>query len=159
MKRRLLFPAVLSALLVLLGGIDARAQNLALNRPATGSVACNASEGPAQAVNGTVNGGLTDKFCTNVAPGWLQVDLGTAQTIGSFTVRHAGAGGESASFNTRDFNIQVSPTGSTWTTVVTATASTGSVTTHTIAAQGARYVRLNVTAASQTTDATARTRS
>src|SRR5687767_14710290 len=103
MKRRLLVPSVLLTLLVLSGGTDAAAQNLALNRPATGSMACNPSEGPAQAVNGSVSGGITDKFCTSVAPGWLQVDLGTAQTIGSVTVRHAGAGGESVSFNRRDF--------------------------------------------------------
>src|SRR5262245_16576138 len=127
MRRQLAFSAV--AILSLASAAPAIAQNLALNKAATGSAACNANETPARAVNGTVSGGLTDKFCTSVAPGWLQVDLGALQSLGSFTVRHAGAGGESTSFNTRDFNIQISTNGSTWTTAVTVTGSTASVTT------------------------------
>jgi hypothetical protein len=139
------------ALALLFPGAEAAAQNLALNRPATGSTACNANEGPAKAVNGSVSGSTSDKFCSPVSPGWLQVDLGLAQNIGSFTVRHAGAGGESATWNTRAFTIQISTNGSTWTTPVSVTANTANVSTHPIATQSARYVRLNVTTATQTT--------
>ncbi|MFC4587026.1 lectin [Sphaerisporangium corydalis] len=130
--------------------------NLALNRTATGTTPCGASEGPEKAVNGSVSGGNSDKWCSLVSPKWLQVDLGSARNVSTFTVRHASAGGESATFNTRDFNLQVSTDGSAWTTVATVTGNTAGVTTHPIATTSARYVRLNVTTPAQTTDAAAR---
>jgi chitinase len=80
--------------------------NLALNKPATGSAACNANEGPAKAVNGSVSGGNTDKFCSLASSKWLQVDLGSSQALGSAEISHASAGGESASYNTRAFTLQ-----------------------------------------------------
>ena len=46
----------------------------ASRRPPTAS--CNADEGPAKAVNGSVTGGNTDKWCSLGATKWLQVDLG-----------------------------------------------------------------------------------
>ena len=71
-------------------------------------------------------------------------------------VRHAGAGGESAAFNTRDFDLQVSPDGTTWTTVASPRGNTANVTTHTITAVSARYVRLNVIAPTSNADTAAR---
>jgi len=131
--------------------------NLALNKPATGSAPCNANEGPAKAVNGSVSGGNRDKWCSLAATRFLQVDLGgSGFAVDRFVVRHAGAGGESASFNTRDFSIQVGPTATSLTTVVTATANTQSVTTHAITSRTARFVRLNVTTPTQTGNAAAR---
>jgi len=130
--------------------------NIALNRPATGTSSCASSEGPEKAVNGSVSGGNSDKWCSLVATQWLQVDLGASYGLTSFTVRHAGAGGESASFNTRAFDIVVSADGASWTTVVTVSANTASVSTHAVAATAARYVRLNVTTPTQTTDGAAR---
>lgn len=130
--------------------------NLALNKPATGSTACNSNESPAKAVNGSVSGGTTDKFCTLASAKWLQVDLGSAQTVSSFTVKHAGAGGESASWNTKAFNIQLSSNGSSWTTVTTVSANTSDVSTHAITTQSARYVKLNITTPTQNGDAAAR---
>ncbi|WP_242112103.1 PKD domain-containing protein [Luteimonas aquatica] len=130
--------------------------NLALNKAATGSAACNGNESPAKAVNGTVSGGNADKFCTLAASKWLQVDLGSAQTVSSFTVKHAGAGGESASWNTRAFDIQLSANGSSWTTVASVAANTANVSTHAVTAQSARYVRLNIATPSQNGDPAAR---
>ena len=130
--------------------------NLALNKPATGTTPCNANETAAKAVNGSVSGGNSDKWCSSAATKWLQVDLGGALSVGRFVVKHAAAGGESASFNTRDFDLQTSTDLSTWTTAVSVTANTASTTTHTIAARTARYVRLNVTLAQQTSNAAAR---
>lgn len=130
--------------------------NLALNKPATGSAACNANEGPAKAVNGSVSGGNSDKWCSAAAPRFLQVDLGGSFAVNRFIVRHAGAGGESTSFNTRAFNIQVSTNGSTFSTVASAAANTASVTTHDVAAATARFIRLNVTTPTQTSDGAAR---
>jgi lysyl endopeptidase len=130
--------------------------NLALNKPATGSTPCNANEGPDKAVNGSVSGGNSDKWCSLAATKFLQVDLGAGVNVGRIVVRHAGAGGESATFNTRAFNIQVSSNGATFTTVATAGANTQNVSTHTIAATTARFVRLNVTTPTQTADGAAR---
>jgi PKD repeat protein len=126
--------------------------NLALNRPATGSTACNSTETPARAVNGSVSGGTTDKFCSLASPAWLQVDLGSAQTVSGFVVRHAGAGGESTAWNTRAFTLQTSSNGTTWSTPVTVTNNTANSSTHAISATSARYIRLNVTTPSQNGD-------
>ncbi len=130
--------------------------NLALNRPATGSTPCNGNETPAKAVNGSVSGGNSDKWCS-LASGtkFLQVDLGSAQNLAKFTVRHAGAGGESTDWNTRDFDIQVSTDGTSFTTVVQARGNTASVTDHAVTTRG-RYIRLNVITPTSSGDPAAR---
>jgi hypothetical protein len=92
-------------------------QNLALGRPATGSLPCSPEQGPEKAVNGTVAGGKTDAWCGEDWPLFLQVDLGAARPVKRFVVKHASAGGENEDFDTRDFNIQVSTDGKTFTTV------------------------------------------
>ena len=125
--------------------------NLALNRPASGSASCNANEAPPKAVNGSVSGGTTDKFCSLAASKFLQVDLQSARSIGRFVVQHAGAGGESTTWNTRVFSIDVSSDGVNFSRAVTVTANTASTSTHTITPVTARFVRLNVTQAQQTT--------
>jgi len=130
--------------------------NVALSKAATADSSCNANEGPEKAVNGSVSGGSSDKWCSLGSTKFWQVDLGTAYPIQSFTLRHAGAGGESTSWNTRDFTLQVSSNGTSWTTVVTVTGNTASVTTHPIATTTARYVRLNITAPTSTGDTAAR---
>ncbi|GAA1028796.1 hypothetical protein GCM10009557_15130 [Virgisporangium ochraceum] len=130
--------------------------NLALGRPATGSAPCVASEGPEKAVNGSVTGGNTDKFCS-VAPGaWLQVDLGAARAVTRFEVAHAGAGGEAAAYNTRAFTISVSADGVTWTQAVAVSGNTLGETTHPVSGVSARYVRLAVGTPTQTTDGATR---
>jgi hypothetical protein len=130
------------------------ATNLALNRPATGSAPCTSTEGPAKAFNGSVSGGLSDKWCSLVAgTRVLTVDLGAARSVTSFTARHAGAGGESASMNTRDFRILTSTDNATWSTAVTVTGNTANVTTRSVAARSARWVRLEITDSEQGTAA------
>jgi hypothetical protein len=130
-------------------------QNVALNRPATGSASCNADETPAKAVNGSVSGGTTDKWCSLAATKTLTVDLGSNRSLNGFVVRHAGAGGESAAWNTRDYDIQVSTDNATWKTVVQARGNTANVTVHNAATSG-RYVRLNVITAEQNGNSAAR---
>lgn len=132
------------------------ASNLALGKAATASTACASTEGPEKAINGSVSGGASDKWCSLTAPRFLQVDLGVAQTVRSVTLKHAQAGGEAASRNTRDFNVQVSTNGSTWTTVATVTGNTAGATTHAFASTTARYVKVNVTTPTQDADASAR---
>ncbi|WP_395297415.1 discoidin domain-containing protein [Kitasatospora hibisci] len=132
------------------------ATNLALGRPATASGRCNADETAAKAVNGSVNGGNGDKWCTLTSSKWLEVDLGSARTLSKFVVKHASAGGESSSYNTRDFTVQVrSASTDPWTTVATVTGNTAGTTTHPVNT-GARYVRLVVTRPTQTADPAAR---
>ncbi|MFP2958403.1 discoidin domain-containing protein [Myxococcus sp. 1LA] len=126
--------------------------NLALNKPTTSSAPCNSSESAAKAVNGSVSGGTTDKFCSLASPAWMQVDLGAAQTVSNFTVQHAGAGGESTGWNSRAFTIQTSSNGSTWTTPVTVSNNTSNSSTHAITPTSARYIRLNVTTPTQNGD-------
>ncbi|MFD0346301.1 discoidin domain-containing protein [Kitasatospora aburaviensis] len=130
--------------------------NLALGRPATASGQCNANETAAKAVNGTVSGGNGDKWCTLTSSKWLEVDLGSARPLSKFVVKHASAGGESSSYNTRDFTVQVrSASTDPWTTVATVTGNTAGTTTHPVNTT-ARYVRLVVTRPTQTTDPAAR---
>jgi Domain of unknown function (DUF1929)/F5/8 type C domain len=129
--------------------------NLALNRPATGSAACTTGETPPKAVNGSVSGGLTDKFCTKVtSTRRLTVDLGTSRSVTTFVVKHAGAGGESTAMNTRDYRVETrNSTAEAWGTAVTVTGNTASVTTSTVASRTARYVQLVVTRSEQGTAA------
>jgi len=93
--------------------------NLALNHPATGSVPCSQEQGPEKAVNGSV----ADKWCADDWPLFLQVDLGAARPVTRFIVKHASAGGENEDSDTRDFNIQLSNDGKTFTTVASSTGA------------------------------------
>ncbi|GAA2602284.1 GH92 family glycosyl hydrolase [Dactylosporangium fulvum] len=129
--------------------------NLALNKPATADSSCAASEGPDKAVNGSVSGGWSDKWCSNGTNRFLQVDLGASVHLGSIVVKHAGAGGESTGWNTRDFDLQVSDNGSTWTTVAQPRGNTADVTTHAVNVN-ARYVRINVITPTSNGDTAAR---
>ena len=74
-------------------GPDGRV-NLALRRPVTGSLPCSPDEGPEKAVNGSVAGGQSDRWCGEDWPLFLQVDLGYARPVSRFVVKHASAGGE-----------------------------------------------------------------
>jgi glucose/arabinose dehydrogenase len=118
--------------------------NIALGRPAAAISSCRSDEGPAKAVNGSWTGGMRDKWCARGATSWWRVDLGSAVSIGTVVIRHAGAGGESPLLNTRDFKLQVGSSSSgPWTTVLTITGNTQNVTTHQIALTR-RYLRLSV---------------
>lgn len=95
------------------------ASNLALNRPATGSTPCREDRGPEKAVNGSVDGGESDSWCSSVYPRFLEVDLGSPRRISRFVVKHASAGGEDESADSREFTIQVSEDGREFVTVET----------------------------------------
>jgi hypothetical protein len=99
-------------------GPDGRV-NLALNRPASGSVPCSPDQGPEKAVSGSV----ADKWCAEDWPLFLQVDLGGVRPVSRFIVKHASAAGESEENDTRDFNIQLSNDGRTFTTVASSTGA------------------------------------
>src|SRR6218665_166325 len=131
-------------------GAASSSTNLALNHDATASASCNASENPSKAVNGSINGGSGDKWCDNTSSDkWWQVDLGSAQSIDKIIVSHAGAGGESAQWNTQDFTLSVSTDNVTFETVATVTGNTANITTHTFPERTARYVKLRIQTAIQ----------
>ncbi|MFD0968140.1 discoidin domain-containing protein [Plantactinospora endophytica] len=132
------------------------ANNLALNRPASADSQCAAAEAPAKAVNGSWTGGNSDKWCSLGTNKWLRVDLQADRQVGRFVVRHSGAGGEKPAWNTRDFDLQVSTDGNTWTTVASPRGNTADVTTHPVTPRTARYVRLNVLNPTSDSDRAAR---
>ncbi|ASA20555.1 discoidin domain-containing protein [Paenibacillus donghaensis] len=128
--------------------------NLALNRPATVDSTCNASQTAAKAVEGSV---INDsKWCSKSSNRSLQIDLGSVKQVNQFVIKHAAEGGETTSYNTKAYNIQVSINGTDWSTVVKVANNTKSVTVDNIASVSARYIKLNVTTPTQTTNPAAR---
>ena len=71
-------------------------------------------------------------------PQWLQVDLGSSQTICQVTLNWEAA-------YAKAFQIQTSPDGTTWTTIYSTTTGTGGIQTLTVTGTG-RYVRMYGTA-------------
>jgi hypothetical protein len=117
--------------------------NLARNKATTSSAACASTETSNKAVDGSLAN--NSKWCSLTAGATLTVDLGSAQTVASFVVKHAGLGGENTGWNTGAFSIATSTDNATWTTAVTVSGSRASRTYHPVAARSARYVRLTVT--------------
>jgi predicted alpha-1,2-mannosidase len=117
--------------------------NLALNKATTSSAACASTEASGKAVDGSLAN--NSKWCSTAAGATLTVDLGSAQTVASFVVKHAGLGGETTGWNTGAFTIATSTDNATWSTAATVSGSRASRTYHPITARSARYVRLTVT--------------
>ncbi|WP_220138873.1 discoidin domain-containing protein [Paenibacillus anseongensis] len=128
--------------------------NLALNKPATVDSTCNVSQTAAKAVDGSVTN--DSKWCSLSSNRWLQIDLGSVKQVNQFVIKHASEGGETTSYNTKAYNIQVSTDGTNWSTVVNVTNNTKSVTVDNITSVSARYIKLNVTTPTQTTNVAAR---
>jgi hypothetical protein len=136
------------------------AQNLARNLPRsayTGSPAtgekCDRGDTPDKAFDGISESSRISpatKWCSEAAQPFLQVDLGANFNVNRFVLEHASAGGEPFSSNTRDFDIQLSTDGASWDRVVTVVGNSYSITTHDIAPQSARFVRLNISLPTQT---------
>lgn len=134
--------------------------NIALGKKATANQSVS-GETPDKAVDGSVSsygGGGNSKWCSNSSAKtkWLMIDLGQTYTINRWVVKHAGAGGESTSYNTKNFKLQKSNNGTTWTDVDTVTNNTASVTDRRVNAFTARYVRLYITTPTQGSDTAAR---
>lgn len=120
--------------------------NVALGKTATATDANSSGEGASNAVDGTTT---THWASTSSGPRWLTVDLGVSKTIKKWIVRNAAAGGETPSFNTRDYKLQVSSNGTTFTNVDTVTSNTSAVTDRNLAGSTGRYFRLYVTTPNQ----------
>lgn len=71
---------------------------------------------------------------------WLRVDLGTTTSVSKVTINWH-------SYYAREYSVQVSTNGSTWTTVKLVSSASGGTVTQTFTARDARYVRINCTRA------------
>ncbi|MCW2903485.1 MAG: sugar dehydrogenase [Streptosporangiaceae bacterium] len=110
----------------------ARKPNLALNRPATASSVYKAGAEAAKSFDGSMSTRWSSKYSS---PQWIRTDLGSTRRVSRFILRWEAAYG-------KNYQIQVSPNGSTWTTVVTRTNGDGKLDTGYFTPQDARYVRM-----------------
>src|SRR6266851_3759191 len=100
--------------------------NLALNHPATASSLENASFPASNAVDGN----LTTRWSSGFSdPQWLQVDLGSVQTICKVVLNWEAAYGKA-------FQIQTSNDGTTWTPIYSTTTGTGGTQTLSVTGTG-----------------------
>jgi RHS repeat-associated protein len=133
---------------------EAHSETLLTATATSPNTSCAASETPDKAVDS----GVGTKWCS-LDPGnkTLQLDLGAVQPLFNMVVWHAGAGGEPATLNTRDYDIAVSSDATNWSTVQQVRGNTTGDTNHQFpAATQARYIRLTVITPTQTTDPAAR---
>ena len=121
--------------------------NIAHAKPATANGSCNSGQVADKAVDGL----LTTKWCSGSTGGryWLDVNLGESVSVSRIIVRHAGAGGETSAYNTKDFTLTVSDEadGGAPATVAAVTGNTNDVTIHRFTPVSARHVRLDITEA------------
>jgi hypothetical protein len=129
--------AALSLVLVAPGGApraaaaDCGTANAAQGRPATASSAENAGTPAAAAVDGNAGTRWSSAFGD---PQWLQVDLGSSQSVCQVVLTWEAAYG-------RSFQIQVSADAATWTSIFSTTTGTGGTQTLDVSGTG-RYVRM-----------------
>ncbi|MFI6478566.1 discoidin domain-containing protein [Nonomuraea sp. NPDC050663] len=109
--------------------------NAALNRPATASSTEGGAFTAAMAVDGNAGTRWSSAFSD---PQWIQVDLGSSKTVCRVGLRWEAAYG-------KDFTIQASPDGTSWTTLRAVTGATGGTASYDVAGSG-RYVRVHGTA-------------
>lgn len=131
MKNLLLFAWLLTA--AFLVGNTAQGQNLALGK--TTSASSN-SQPSANAVDGNGN---TRWESASSDPQWMAVDLGAVQAIDRVRLTWENAYG-------KDFTIQVSTNGTSWTTVATTTNNATTINEYTSLGATGRYVRMYGTA-------------
>ncbi|WP_051367060.1 discoidin domain-containing protein [Hamadaea tsunoensis] len=105
--------------------------NIAQGRPATASSQENAAFPAANAVDGNAGTRWSSAFAD---PQWLQVDLGSTQSICKVVLQWEAAYGKA-------YQIQTSPDGTTWTSIYSTTTAAGGTQTLNITGSG-RYVRM-----------------
>jgi hypothetical protein len=109
--------------------------NIALNKTAAASSLENASFPASAAVDGNTGTRWSSAFSD---PQWLEVDLGSSQSICQVTLDWEAAYGKA-------FQIQTSADGSTWTSIYSTTTGTGGTQTLPVSGTG-RYIRMYGTA-------------
>ena len=116
-------------------GTTCNTTDAALNHPATASSLENSSFPASAAFDGNTGTRWSSAFSD---PQWLEVDLGASQSVCEVSLSWE------AAYATA-FQIQVSPDGSTWTTLYSTTTGTGGNQTLSVSGTG-RYVRMYGTA-------------
>lgn len=121
--------------------------NIALGRPATASSQVNSTQAPATATDGDAN--TYWESANGSFPQWLQVDLGSAFSVGKVTLKLP----PSTAWGTRTqtLSVQTSTNGSTFATAVpsatyTFNPATANTVNITVPATSAQFVRINFTA-------------
>jgi hypothetical protein len=109
--------------------------NIALHQPTTASSTESASFPAANATDGNTGTRWSSAFSD---PQWLEVDLGSSQSICQVTLMWETAYGKA-------FQIQTSTDNSTWTTIYSTTTGTGGTQTLSVTGTG-RYIRMYGTA-------------
>lgn len=97
------------------------------------------------AANGTPSEGYMWTSQDTDGTGWVQLDFKEPFSISRYVIRHAEAGGMDPELNTRDFTIEISLDGDTWTTIGSYTGNTAPVNDVTITPVQAQYLRMTVT--------------
>jgi hypothetical protein len=121
--------------------------NVALNQPTSASSSVNNAQAPSYAVDG--NASSYWESANGSFPQWLQVDLGSAVSIGKVVLKLPPSTSWGA--RTQTLSVQGSTNGTTFTTLVNSASytfdpATGNTVTITFAASSQRYVRINITA-------------
>ena len=153
--------------------VNPPSSNVAINASATATVnllpaaKCTAGSGPENAVDGAWSNIYTDKWCVPSGKPTLTVQLprnAYGYQVERIVIRHAGAGGESPTLNTRAYGllvtqqkVLVSALGlttytSTTSTVATVTANTANATTHNVNLSNATGVTLRIDVPTQGTN-------
>ncbi len=110
--------------------------NLALNKTASAS----RQESGYDAYRAFDGSASSRWWARSTSTQWLRVDLGTTTTVSKVTINWH-------SYYARDYSVQISTNGSTWTTVKSVSSASGGTLTQTFTARDARYVRINCTRA------------
>ena len=97
------------------------------------------------AANGSPSEGYIWISQTASGTGWVQLDFKEPFEISRYVIRHAEAAGLEPGLNSRDFTIETSLAGITWTKVGNHTHNTSPVTDVGITPVEAQFVRVNVT--------------
>ncbi len=97
------------------------------------------------AADGSPSSGYMWVSRTSDGTGWVQMDFKEPFRISRYVVRHAEAGGLAPQLNSRDFIVETSLDGETWTTVGSQVGNTSAVTDVSITPVEAQYVRVTVT--------------
>ena len=119
------------------------APNLLLGKTATASSQWDASQSPANAVDGSYSTNWQAGSGTSFGSQWLQVNLGTAQTFNTVTI------GEYRDNRTSGWVLEYQDSGGTWHTAYTGT-TIGTGLTRTFTAVTASVVRLRFTSGTYT---------
>ncbi|HJY58326.1 MAG TPA: discoidin domain-containing protein, partial [Streptosporangiaceae bacterium] len=109
--------------------------NIALHQPTTAS----SIQGPSWPASNATDGNLSTRWSSAFSdPQWLEVDLGSTQSICQVVIHWETA-------YAKAFQIQTSTDNSTWTTIYSTTTGTGGTQTLNITGSG-RYIRMYGTA-------------